>query len=457
LPVRPAPPDVFRRAGPGAPQIRTLIEEGIMNKSLFLWLGLAGLTAASGIGAYGLSASHPGLAATVGGLWLLGVGAAVASADSGAAVAEIGDQLTQALQGAQAGQSTRLPVDGALGDLGRRVNPTLDQIATTFAQVKLMTSQVSDTSRALSSASQEASQSAMQVAQTVEQLARGAGEQTEGVTRAATESEIMARAAEQVSDNARSTADTSAQAAKAAQEGRSALQDVVTKMGNLRVTVSDSAGTVSRLGQLSQEIGQIVDLIRGVAGQTNLLALNAAIEAARAGEHGRGFAVVAEEVRKLAVESANATEKIQAMIEEIQGETLRAVKAMERGTSEVAEGVSLIEKAGDAFTGIVRSIEMTDSQVAQISGAAEELSAGIQRLVEGMNGIAAVAEESAAGAQEVAASAQEQTSSMNDIINAARDLSTAANQLLQLFGQATGLESPGQHARIGAGFALTQR
>jgi methyl-accepting chemotaxis protein len=296
----------------------------------------------------------------------------------------------------------------------------------------------------------------MQVAQTVEQLARGAGEQTEGVTRAATESEVMARAAEQVSDNARSTADTSALAAKAAQEGRSALQDVVSKMANLRNTVSDSAGTVSRLGQLSQEIGQIVDLIRGVAGQTNLLALNAAIEAARAGEHGRGFAVVAEEVRKLAVESANSTERIQTMIEEIQGETLRAVKAMERGTSEVEEGVSLIEKAGDSFTGIVRSIEMTDTQVAQISTAAEELSAGIQRLVEGMNGIAAVAEESAAGAQEVAASAQEQTASMNDVIAAARDLSAAADQLLQLFGGKAGLD--GANApRIGTSFALAQR
>jgi methyl-accepting chemotaxis protein len=266
----------------------------------------------------------------------------------------------------------------------------------------------------------------------------------------------MARAAEQVSDNARSTADTSALAAKAAQEGRSALQDVVSKMANLRNTVSDSAGTVSRLGQLSQEIGQIVDLIRGVAGQTNLLALNAAIEAARAGEHGRGFAVVAEEVRKLAVESAQSTEKIQTMIEEIQGETLRAVKAMERGTTEVEEGVSLIEKAGDAFTGIVRSIEMTDSQVAQISTAAEELSAGIQRLVEGMNGIAAVAEESAAGAQEVAASAQEQTSSMADIIQAAKQLSQAADQMLQLFGQTSALGAAGQAPRLGSSYALTR-
>jgi methyl-accepting chemotaxis protein len=427
-----------------------------MNKSLIFWFGLTGLTAASALSAYSLYAEHPTQAALVGGLWLLGAGATIAASGGGVDQGLLGDQLAQSLQGLLSGQSARMPAEGPFAALASRVNPSLDQLAQTITQVKQMTVQVADTSRHLSGASQEASQSAMQVAQTVEQLARGAGEQTEGVTRAATESEVMARAAEQVSDNARSTADTSALAAKAAQEGRSALQDVVSKMANLRNTVSDSAGTVSRLGQLSQEIGQIVDLIRGVAGQTNLLALNAAIEAARAGEHGRGFAVVAEEVRKLAVESANSTERIQTMIEEIQGETLRAVKAMERGTSEVEEGVSLIEKAGDSFTGIVRSIEMTDTQVAQISTAAEELSAGIQRLVEGMNGIAAVAEESAAGAQEVAASAQEQTASMNDVITAARDLGAAADQLLQLFGGRTALDGASA-PRIGTSYALAQR
>ncbi|MBC7541810.1 MAG: methyl-accepting chemotaxis protein [Candidatus Sericytochromatia bacterium] len=421
-----------------------------LSGTLFIWLALGSLTVMTSIGAYGLIGVHTGLALLIGVLALVTVGLMLMvrrTMDQG------GQRLMDSLQIAfdailRGDVPPTLRADGALADAATRMNQVVQRLTETLDEVRAMTRGVRDTSYSLTATSQEASQSAMQVAQTVEQLARGAGEQTEGVTRAASEPEIMARAAEQVSDNARSTADTSALASKAAQDGRGALEHVVSKMGNLRATVSDSASTVSRLGQLSQEIGQIVDLIRGVAGQTNLLALNAAIEAARAGEHGRGFAVVAEEVRKLAVESANSTEKIQTMIEEIQSETLRAVKAMERGTSEVEEGVTLINKAGDAFTGIVRSIEMTDRQVAQISGAAEALSAGIQRLVEGMNGIAAVAEESAAGAQEVAASAQQQTSSMGEIIAAARDMSGAADKMMALLGQQYGLESKPAAGRI---------
>ena len=126
------------------------------------------------------------------------------------------------------------------------------------------------------------------------------------------------------------------------------------KMGHIESSVMDSAGVVKKLGESSQQIGQIVDTIAAIAEQTNLLALNAAIEAARAGEHGKGFAVVAEEVRKLAAESQSSAEEIRSRIQTIQGDTEQAVASMEGGTVEVQNGTSAIREVGVQFQDILR-------------------------------------------------------------------------------------------------------
>jgi len=119
-----------------------------------------------------------------------------------------------------------------------------------------------------------------------------------------------------------------------ANDGGQTIELAIAQMGKIETTVNSSAQVVSKLGERSKEIGQIVATISGIAGQTNLLALNAAIEAARAGEQARGFTVVAEEVRKLAEQSQEATKKIAVLIGEIQGDTDNAVVAMNNGTRE---------------------------------------------------------------------------------------------------------------------------
>ena len=162
---------------------------------------------------------------------------------------------------------------------------------------------------------------------------------------------------------------------------------------------------IKRLGESSQEIGEIVRLINEIADQTHLLALNASIQAAMAGEHGRGFAVVAEEVRALAERSATATSKIEELIRVIQADTNAAMVAMERSTQEVVAGSRLADKAGNALTAIdevterivhlsgqiedlvsrqVATAETLEATVAEVAGATNQATEDVREVADGM-------------------------------------------------------------------------
>ena len=138
--------------------------------------------------------------------------------------------------------------------------------------------------------------------------------------------------------------------------------------------VGESADLIKTLGERSNQIGNIIGVIKDIADQTNLLALNAAIEAARAGEQGRGFAVVADEVRKLAERTTNATSEISGMIQSIQVEVGKAVLSTDYATQQVDVGVDLSTQAGGALLNIVGSVSGLHQMVQQIASATEEMS-----------------------------------------------------------------------------------
>jgi len=186
---------------------------------------------------------------------------------------------------------------------------------------------------------------------------------------------------------------------------------------------------VAKLGERAKEIGQIVDTIAGIAGQTNLLALNAAIEAARAGEQGRGFAVVAEEVRKLAEQSQEAAGKIAELIGEIQGDTDKAVVAMNDGTREVKTGAEVVNAAGAAFREIVTLVSQVSVSVKEISAAVQEMAGGSQQIVGAVKKIDTLSKSSAAEAQSVSAAAEEQLASMEEIASSSQALAQLAQDL----------------------------
>ena len=154
---------------------------------------------------------------------------------------------------------------------------------------------------------------------------------------------------------------------QAVQSGDEAMNRTVAGISSIRETVSETAKKVKRLGEASQKISLVVNLISGFADQTNLLALNAAIEAARAGEEGRGFAVVAEEVRALAQQSASASADIEQLVEEIQSQTNEVVAAMEDGTEQVVAGTQLVEEARQKLTQITAVSNQVNKLVQEIA------------------------------------------------------------------------------------------
>jgi methyl-accepting chemotaxis protein len=186
---------------------------------------------------------------------------------------------------------------------------------------------------------------------------------------------------------------------------------------------------VANLGERSVQIGQIVDTISGIAGQTNLLALNAAIEAARAGEQGRGFAVVADEVRKLAEQSQDATKQIADLIQEIQGETDKAVVAMNQGTHEVKVGTEVVSVAGQAFGEITLLITQVSDQIQDISAAIQQVTSGSQLIVSSVQDIDGISKKVAEEAETVSAATEEQSASMEEIAASSQSLAKMARDL----------------------------
>jgi methyl-accepting chemotaxis protein len=192
---------------------------------------------------------------------------------------------------------------------------------------------------------------------------------------------------------------------------------------------------IKLLGNHSQKIGKILEVISQISDQTNLLALNAAIEAARAGEHGRGFAVVADEVRKLAEESKHSADQIADLIATIQNDTARAVNIMEKGNTEVQNGLQVVDTAGQSFQQILQSIQGVTSQIQEVAATSQEISASSEEITASVEEVASIASEAAASTNQVATSAETQLASIQEITQSINELSKLALDLQDTVNQ----------------------
>jgi len=257
-----------------------------------------------------------------------------------------------------------------------------------------------------------------QLEQAIDQIAQGAQEQARNMTQTTELVAQMANAIEEVAQNAQVVAQAARETENAAQEGGQAVTKTIEGMNRIKATVYQSAQQIKELGEHSQQIGDIIQVIDDIAEQTNLLALNAAIEAARAGEHGKGFAVVADEVRKLAERSGKATKEIANLINTIQQLTNRAVSAMEQGTKEVEAGSTLADGAGEALKQILDTIRQANEQIQTINAATQQISANSGEVVKAIDNVAAITEENTAATEEMAAGSAEVTRGISRIADA---------------------------------------
>lgn len=207
---------------------------------------------------------------------------------------------------------------------------------------------------------------------TARQLAKASEHQALQITEASMAISDMAQSIDHVSSNAYESAKVAERSVAIANKGNQRVHNTIDGMDNIREQIQDTSKRIKRLGESSQEIGDIVNLIDDIADQTNILALNAAIQASMAGEAGRGFAVVADEVQRLAERSSSATRQIETLVRAIQADTNEAVISMEQTTAEVVRGAHLAQDAGVALAEIEHVSQDLAALIQGISNAAQQ-------------------------------------------------------------------------------------
>ncbi|NJM78167.1 MAG: HAMP domain-containing protein [Acaryochloridaceae cyanobacterium RU_4_10] len=290
------------------------------------------------------------------------------------------------------------------GDLTVRANVTPDEIGTVAdsynAIIRSLRQIVGQVQGAATSVTQTAEGNDM----AVKKVASEANEQVEAISNALDQLQRVMVASEGMSARALQAAEQVQQSNEMVKAGDAAMNRTVAGISTIRETVSETAKKVKRLGEASQKISKVVNLIGNFAAQTNLLALNAAIEAARAGEEGRGFSVVAEEVRALAQQSAAATADIEQLVEEIQAQTNEVVAAMEAGTEQVVAGTELVEESRQKLGQISASSALVNQLIQEISQASKEQTQAATEVGQTMNNVATIAYDTSKGSEEVSAS-----------------------------------------------------
>jgi twitching motility protein PilJ len=294
-----------------------------------------------------------------------------------------------------------------IGTIADSYNATVTNLRKIVLQVQQAAGQVAETT-----SSNEAS---------IQSLSQEALRQAEEITHALERTQEMAQLVRLVAANAEQAELAVRQAAQTVEEGDQAMNRTVDGIVAIRETVAETAKKVKHLGESSQKIYTVVNLINTFAAQTNLLALNASIEAARAGEDGRGFAVVADEVRSLARQSADATREIEKLVAEIQGETNEVVAAMEAGTEQVVMGTKLVEETRQSLNKITATSNEINHLVEAIAQATLMQAQASESVTQAMTNVAAIAEKTSKEASVV-------SSSFEHLMEVAQTLQTEVGQ-----------------------------
>ena len=272
-----------------------------------------------------------------------------------------------------------------------------DSVNFAVEALRSLVTTINETAVQVAAAAQETQATAMH-------LAEAAEHQAQQITSASAAINEIAVSIDEVSKNSAESADVAQRSVQIATKGAAVVRQTIQGMDSIRDQIQETSKRIKRLGESSQEIGSIVELINDIAEQTNILALNAAIQAASAGEAGRGFAVVADEVQRLAERASGATKRIETLVQTIQSDTNEAVSSMEQTTAEVVAGARLAEDAGLALGEIEKVSNDLADLIQNISEAARQQSAAATNISATMNVIQEITTQTSVGASQTAES-----------------------------------------------------
>ncbi len=290
-------------------------------------------------------------------------------------------------------------------------------------------------SEAIASSSEELNASIEEISSTINEVAHGAQEQSTKSSEIYREIEKLSAITSGISSQMKMAVTSARKANEAASTGMEATLSTLEKMNEIYESSQQSTATSRKLEDDSAKTEEILNLINDISEQTNILALNAAIEAARVGEYGRGFAVVAEEIRKLAIESANSVETVSRLINSTRQGIKEVATMIDDEAKRAESGKTLVDKSERDFEQISKTVTLVTTMINQVNESTAEQNESTKQLVSVVEKIASIASDTAASSQEVSASIQEQTASTEEMSASIQSLAQKAKTLLKNISQ----------------------
>lgn len=318
-----------------------------------------------------------------------------------------------------------------IGQLSNNFNRMVDNVNNIIRTVTNSANNVQASSESLSAVSEETSASSEEVAYAVNEIAAGAAKSAEDAETVTEQSDELGVEIQEITRQAQTMTDIATQAETMNTSGQTQMHELKTSFVESEETLETMASVIGNLAEKVSAIGIVMNTITEISAQTNLLALNASIEAARAGEHGQGFAVVAEEVRKLAEQSADATDEVRVTVEELQEEAQLVTEQLENTRHNFQNQGNVVNETALTFSDISKLMTTMQQEIDAVTTEIkiiDDLKAVVSETIETM---AATAQETAASAEEVSASNDEQLRAIQSVTDAAEQLTDLSDELTE--------------------------